>query len=310
MSPGRRIALVLGVVALVVAAAALAVRYLAFPHPLVIAAAAVSPIILVVAGGVALIAFAAARSVLPAATAAVVLAAGVAVQAPLFLSDGDRPESPLTVLSSNIQLGKGDVEQLARLVRDERVDVLAVQEITPDAVDRVTRSTIAADLPHSYVRPSSLAGGTALYSRYPLSQGAVLDGFALTNLTGVIRVPGRGDVQILVTHPVPPTHADWAEELSRIGTALSAVASERPVIAVGDFNATVDHPQFRKLLVGGYRDAGEAAGAGWLPTYPTDKSYPPMVGIDHVLLRGLTASQVTTHTVDAADHRAVLARIG
>ena len=49
------------------------------------------------------------------------------------------------------------------------------------------------------------------------------------------------------------------------------------VIAGGDFNATVDHAQFRHLLSGGYRDAAEQAGAGFVPTYPTDYPFPPLL---------------------------------
>lgn len=311
MSAARRGTLMFGGVALIVAAGALAVRYLSWPHTLVVAAASVSPIVLIVAGIVALIAFASARAVIPSAVAAVVLAVGVAVQAPLFLSDDDPPDHPLTVLTANIALGAGNAGQLADLVRHERVDILAVQEITPDSAERIARSTIAGDLPHSYVRPAKLAYGTALYSRHPLSAATELTGFGLKALTAAVDVPGRDELQVFAVHPIPPTHVDdWAEELDRIRSVLGSVAPDRPVIALGDFNATVDHPQFRRLLTGGYRDAGEVAGAGAVLTYPTDKSYPPMVGIDHILIRGLTASQVTTHTVDGADHRAVLAKVG
>lgn len=308
---GRRTAAVLGIVALIVAVGALAVRYAPWPHTLIVAAASVSPMVLVGAGVVAVIAFAAARSWVPLGLAVVVLVVGLAVQAPLVVADDDPPKHPITALTSNLQLGAGDVDQLAELVRSERVDILGVQELTPDAADRIARSTIAADLPHSFVRTGRLAGGTALYSRHPLVKADALEGFALTNVTAVVDVPGRGDVQVFVVHPVPPTSAsDWAQELARIGTALTAVAPQRPVIALGDFNATTDHPRFRRLLTDGYRDAGEVAGAGWLPTYPTDKSYPPVVGIDHVVVRGFTASAVTSHSIVGADHRAVLAEVG
>lgn len=307
----RRVGVVVGIVALVVAVGSLIIRYLPWPNTLVVAAVAVSPIVFLAAAVVAVIALASVRSWVAGGLAVVVLAAGVAVQAPLFLADEDPPDDALTVLTSNIQLGKGDVDRLANLVRDHRVDILAVEELTPAAADRIAHSTIASDLPHSFVRAARLAGGTALYSRYRISAATALDGFALTNLRAVVTVPGRGDVQVFAVHPVPPTPArDWADELARIGGELTSVVPNRPVIALGDFNATTDHARFRRLLTDGYRDAGEVAGAGWLPTYPTDKAYPPVVGIDHVVIRGLTASTVTSHDVDGADHRAVLAEVG
>ncbi|EGD54693.1 endonuclease/exonuclease/phosphatase family protein [Gordonia neofelifaecis] len=307
----RRTGVVVGTVALVGAVGALAMRYWPGSHTVTIAAASVSPIVLLVGCAVAVTAFAAVRAWIGFGVAVVVAAAGVAVQAPLYLADDRSIERPLTVVSANIQLGTGDVDDLAELVRTRDVDVLAVQEITPEAALRIRQTSIAEDLPHDFVRPAALAYGTAVYSRHPLSQTAVLEGFALTTLTAVATVPGHGEVQVFAVHPVPPTHPeDWAEELDRIGAALSSVPSTRSVVALGDFNATTDHVQFRRLLSGGYRDAGEAAGAGWLPTYPTDKRYPPLVGIDHIVVRGLTATEVSSHEISGADHRAILAEIG
>jgi endonuclease/exonuclease/phosphatase (EEP) superfamily protein YafD len=82
------------------------------------------------------------------------------------------------------------------------------------------------------------------------------------------------------------------------------------VIAAGDFNATTDHAQFRRLLAHGYADAAQQSGAGYLPTYPNDRWYGPLIGIDHVLLRGgVGAADVRTLGVRGSDHRALLARL-
>jgi endonuclease/exonuclease/phosphatase (EEP) superfamily protein YafD len=81
------------------------------------------------------------------------------------------------------------------------------------------------------------------------------------------------------------------------------------VVVAGDFNATVDHAQFRDLLDHGYADAAESSGAGYLPTYPTDRWYGPLIGIDHVLFRGMQADSADTYDLPGSDHRAVLARL-
>jgi endonuclease/exonuclease/phosphatase family metal-dependent hydrolase len=69
---------------------------------------------------------------------------------------------------------------------------------------------------------------------------------------------------------------------SRLG-ALPAPACS-PCILAGDFNATLDHAQFRRLLRRGYADAASQAGHGLSPTWsPQPGSRPALLAIDHVL---------------------------
>ncbi len=307
----RAAAGLVGTVALVAALATVGLHYWTGTQKLTVAAAAMVPVLLLATLAFAVICLLYARAYVRLVLTVVVAAAAIWTQAPLWRGEPAPAGANLRVLTANIQVGRGDITALAELVRENEVGVLAVEELTPDAAGRIAASTIATDLPHSFVRPAELAYGTALYSRYPLSSTASVPGFALATLTAVASVPGRGDVQLFAVHPVPPTApADWADELKKIEALLQGVPAPRPVIALGDYNATYDHVQFRRLLAGGYRDAGQLAGVGWTPTYPTDKAYPALVGIDHVLLRGLGAADVTAHEIPGADHLALLARVG
>ncbi|KXP14642.1 endonuclease/exonuclease/phosphatase family protein [Tsukamurella pseudospumae] len=307
----RPVAGIVGTVAALAALATIGLHYWPGTQKVTVAAAAMVPLLLTATVALAVVCLLYARAFIRLAVAIAVAVAAIVVQAPLWRGEAAPSGKTLAVLTSNIQLGQGDVGELAKLVRENDVDFLAVEELTPEAAQRIAGTTIAADLPHSFVRPDRLAYGTALYSRYPLSSTATVPGFALATLTAVATVPGRGDVQLFAVHPVPPLEpSDWADELKKIEALLHGVPEPRPVIALGDYNATYDHVQFRRLLAGGYRDAGQLAGAGWLPTYPTDKTYPPLVGIDHVLVRGLGAAEVTGHEVSGADHLALLARVG
>lgn len=307
----RMAASIVGTAALLASIGALAVHFWPGAQKVMVAAAAVSAVLLVACVALAAVCLLYVRALFRLVIVIAVAAAGIWVQAPLWRGGPPPSGATLTVLNSNIQVGAGDVDALAKLVREKRVDVLAIEELTPEAAQKVAASTIATDLPHSVVRPVAAADGTGLYSRYPLTSTASIPGFVLEGLTAVATVPGRGDVQLFAFHPMPPLDpATWSDELGRIGTVLQGVPEGRPVIALGDYNATYDHVQFRRLLSGGYRDAGQVAGAGWLPTYPTDKTYPAMVGIDHILIRGLGAADVARHDIPGADHKALLARVG
>ncbi|MFD3812271.1 hypothetical protein [Rhodococcus sp. NPDC058639] len=58
-----------------------------------------------------------------------------------------------------------------------------------------------------------------------------------------------------------------------------------------------------------FDDAAEQVGAGHLRTYPTGKRIPPVVGIDHILVAGGSATEVETVSVPGSDHRAVVAQL-
>jgi len=172
-------------------------------------------------------------------------------------------------------------------------------------------SALVGLLPHRYLSPGRTAAGTGIWSAYPLSDTVEYDGFVLNQLSATATVPGVGPVTLYALHPVPPVYsaAVWADELSRLREILDRSPADRPVIAGGDFNATHDHAQFRAMVSGRFGAAAEQAGAGRLVTYPTDKRWPPLVGIDHILVAGGRAVSVETTDLPGADHRALVARI-
>lgn len=75
----------------------------------------------------------------------------------------------------------------------------------------------------------------------------------------------------------------WLTELDTMGRQLHALRADVKVIVGGDFNATYDHFAFRQILTGGFADAVDQAGGGWLPTWREGHWYTRLIGIDHVL---------------------------
>ena len=63
----------------------------------------------------------------------------------------------------------------------------------------------------------------------------------------------------------------------------------------------------RLLAETGLRDAAEAAGYGWIPTFPSQRWHPPLLSLDHVLISAdLGASAVHTQAIEGQEHRALL----
>ncbi|MFF2554560.1 endonuclease/exonuclease/phosphatase family protein [Nocardia sp. NPDC058058] len=258
------------------------------------------------------VAFAATRRWIGASVAGIVVAGAVWTQAPLYFGrsgGGDGPE--VMVMQSNLLFDGADPTAVVERVRARNIAVLTVNELTPAAVAGLGRAGLDEVLPYRYLSPGRTATGTGIWSRYPLSDTVEYDGFVLNQLSATANIPGAGPVSIYVFHPVPPVYGTrvWADELSRLRGILAQAPADRPVIAAGDFNATYDHAQFRALLSERFGDATEQAGAGHLVTYPTDKRWPALVGIDHILIARASALTVETVSLPGADHRSLVARI-
>ncbi|MFE7745608.1 endonuclease/exonuclease/phosphatase family protein [Nocardia sp. NPDC057455] len=257
-------------------------------------------------------AFVAMRQWSGAAAAIVVVAIATWTQAPLYVGRPDNGDGhAMTVMQANLLFDGADPRALIDEVRARNVAVLTVDELTPTAVEDLGRAGLDQVLPYRFLSPGRTATGTGIWSSYPLSETVEYDGFVLNQLSATAEIPGVGPVTVYAFHPVPPVYGTrvWADELSRLRDILDRSPANRPAIAGGDFNATYDHRQFRAMLSGRFGDAAEEAGAGHLVTYPTDKRWPPFVGIDHILVAGGRAVVVETIGLPGADHRALVAQV-
>lgn len=255
------------------------------------------------------------QRVLTAAGIATVLWFG-ATQVPLYVGGPgvDGPDVPLRVLSSNLRYGEADAAHLVQLVRDGDIDVLAVQELTAASARRLEESGIGTVLPYAVLNPLPRANGVGLYSRFPLTALAVPGTYEnppVAATVTLVRDGARVPMTIASVHPRAPwpdSTPQWSDELTRLAEWADGI--DGPVVLAGDFNATNDHEQMRRFFDHGYIDGASRAGAGYLATYPSDRRYPPLIAIDHVLTRGgPITTAIRSITVRDTDHRAVQATV-
>ena len=116
-------------------------------------------------------------------------------------------------------------------------------------------------------------------------------------------------------HPWAPTEPDiWRSDLAAV---YETVVDHDADLVVGDFNATADHAPMRSLADAGFRDVGELANEGWLPTWPSSGAVdlfgipvPSLIQIDHVLVGPrLAALGSSTRALPDSDHRVVVAEV-
>jgi endonuclease/exonuclease/phosphatase (EEP) superfamily protein YafD len=266
---------------------------------------AYTPFVVVASAAVVLIALVLRRrgAALVAALAAVALAGMVA---PRALGGPTDPEgdagAPLRVLTVNMHYGTGSAPELVALVRSTHPDVLSVQELTPDLVRRLDAAGLGELLPHYVLAAEDGAGGTGLYARSELTPTARP---ATVATMASARV---GDIDIVAVHTQPPLRSRigmWDRDLR----SLPAASPDGDLrILAGDFNATLDHAELRRLIDTGYEDAAATVGDGLRPTWPQGRHMPPPVTIDHVLAdERCGVGEVTIHTIHGTDHRAVFA---
>jgi endonuclease/exonuclease/phosphatase (EEP) superfamily protein YafD len=246
-----------------------------------------------------------------AATACAVL---VALVAPRALGGPTEAQGgggvALRVMTFNLQHGKADPAAVAALVARERVDVLSLQEVDPDAVARLDAAGLRQALPSRVVALGERNHGTALYARVPLRPLDARRSSLNAQARALVAVPGATAVELMAVHPLAPASAGrearWQADMRALPAATPRAGLR---ILAGDFNATLDHAALRRLIDTGYADAADAVGSGLRPTWPVGRLLPP-VTIDHVLAdRRCGVRRVTVRTLPGSDHRALIAEL-
>ena len=112
---------------------------------------------------------------------------------------------------------------------------------------------------------------------------------------------------MIVLHTQSPIdhHGQWQRDLRR----LADVTVDRPALMTGDYNASWWHPEFRRLLAAGWRDAHVEAGRGLSCSWPTAQfhplfhAHPAFVRLDHALVNdGLAVLGASDFEVPGSDH--------
>lgn len=234
-----------------------------------------------------------------------------------FLADapGSATDDGFVVMTANLHIGRADPDAVLEAVDRHGVDILVLEEITPSALFELDQAGLDRRLDHRAGTPHPDRDGIMLFAREPLRNLTEIDtsspGF------GVEMTTGSSPLRILAVHPIAPNNgvARWSSDLDLV--VATARASRGPTVVVGDFNATLDHPQLQALMDSGYRDASTDAGFSWRPTWPSSDNVrvigmrlPSLFGLDHVFLRGpLEAMDADVRAVPGSDHRALVTRI-
>lgn len=240
---------------------------------------------------------------------------GLPLPAPAHTSQASVPgkTDALTLLTHNVYVQNPDQDALIRWFAGRPADVIALQEVNPQLIERLRRGEdgypwrmIAEDdyINHGWHSSEAIA----LLSRYPIIEERRLKPWAQAWQVALARLelPDGMRPWIVVVHVPSPLHRHNLPMRDQILQHLAPVvaALDDPVIVLGDFNASRFTPAFRHFVA----DTG-------LHTVNFDPAtYPARVGsfglgIDHVLVRGAVLSGVQAIAPHGSDHRPLTAQI-
>jgi endonuclease/exonuclease/phosphatase (EEP) superfamily protein YafD len=228
-----------------------------------------------------------------------------------------RPEhvtegEPLSLVAQNLWYRNQDLDRAARELLALDADVLVLSEYTATARAAFQRAGSDDRYPHRWEVPRSSGRGLAVLSTLPLVSPTDL-GLSGPGLRTEVQLSGGPDgtrVELFAVHVNAPTSIydlpRWVTDMDRL-TEQVASAGPRTVVA-GDFNATAGHIRFRRLVrAGDLRDAHDAAGGGFVATWPIGRRWTPqLLRIDHVLVGpGLGIESFRLLGDVGSDHRGV-----
>ena len=229
---------------------------------------------------------------------------------PLFVPDHRPVVGPgFTLLTQNVYNGAIDVDRLRSAAAD--VDVVVLSETTPGFLSRLQSPAWDAGFPYAVGDDSGPQANTSVFSRFPLSQSRDYGHDGFTQWVTTVAVPGRSPVRLVAAHPCNPYCGRGlfaADHALLEGTVRANQGS--PLVVAGDLNAIDDHAPLVRLRAAGLRSATDLVGAGWVPTYPADRSFPPLFPIDHVLVNDqLTVTALRTVHLPGTDHLGLVATV-
>lgn len=239
-----------------------------------------------------------------------------------MLGDKSKPGGGLVVASHNVDADNPDPAGAARQLAGSGADVLALQEITPDA-----RPLYENGLAKAY--PYHFAQGTVgLWSKSPLSDTQPVDlkldagpmgdakpiALKMTYNRGLRATVAtkQGPLAVYVAHLVSvrisPREGFRTGSRDRGAQALAEAIAAEPnprVVLLGDLNGVIEDRAFAGVKAQ-LRSAQRVAGRGFGFTWPAKF---PVVRIDQVLVRGVQPLRAWVLPATGSDHLPVATAI-
>ncbi|MEV1051509.1 endonuclease/exonuclease/phosphatase family protein [Streptomyces sp. NPDC049887] len=212
-----------------------------------------------------------------------------------------------TVATHNVNAENADPEGTAREVAASGADVVALEELTGDAVPAYEKALA------SRYRYHSVQGTVGLWSKYPMSDTRPVDirlGWVRA-MRSTVATPS-GDLSVYVAH-LPSVRVKMnagftASQRDTSADALGEAIARDPVgrvVLLGDLNGTMNDRALN-AVTSQMRSTQGAAGDGFGFSWPASF---PMARIDQIMVKGVEPVSSWTLPRTASDHLPIAAGI-
>lgn len=211
----------------------------------------------------------------------------------------------LKAISFNLFLHNASTPQATQWLSQQNADLIFLTEVTPimqPALEGLQRSH-----PWRCVELDDSPFGLALYSRQPLAYCAVSRGTE-TPYPWIMAILDDGTT-VYGLHPPPPLGPTLAAQRNHyLRTLASEIGRQERAIILGDLNMTPWSPEFGKFLQHTGTENGRR-GMGLLPSWTALAWLPPLLPLDHVLVKGAHIDSLQRGPTLGSDHAPLLASI-
>ncbi|MFF0264078.1 endonuclease/exonuclease/phosphatase family protein [Kribbella sp. NPDC004536] len=217
----------------------------------------------------------------------------------------------LTIMVANVLGGGARAADVAAVIRAQQPDLVSLPEAQADVREQISvqlqdlryKGFTAQPIPAAPSATSVLVSASLGDVTFASEPGTTFGNIVVT-------AGNLGAVQLIAYHGYPPLAGavpTWKHDLLKVRQWCS---QDAPTVIAGDFNATVDHADFRNALNGYCRSVGPSIGSGLEGTWPADQPGVLRTQIDHVVAtRQLEPETFATYSIHGTDHRAVVARV-
>jgi len=219
-------------------------------------------------------------------------------------------EGDLRIFVQNVYVGQADPAAVAAAMVASGADVAVLVEAWPPFRDALARQPGVDVFSYRLSVPGFDDGEIAVWSRWPLDDAAGERLSTRPFVRAVVQAPA-GPFTIGAVHTAAPVNeaevTHWTGGLDGLGL----LDRSAPIVLAGDFNATIDHAQFRRLLENGWTDVHTAKGCGFDQTWPASGGLGiPLMRLDHVLVSDhFEVKAVEVGPANGSDHKSVVATI-
>jgi endonuclease/exonuclease/phosphatase (EEP) superfamily protein YafD len=194
--------------------------------------------------------------------------------------DGTSPALKMALM--NVNSVRGDPDQVLAFLQKENPDLILLEEITPEWMQRL--APVLDEYPNQQVNTRNDNFGMGLFSRVEptVARLKYWGSAGVPSIVASMEVDGH-PFTLMATHPLPPAGAVYSrlrnEQLMEVADFAATI--QGPLILIGDLNCSPWSPQYRRFI----DRCGLLNSSEGRRIYPTWPSFIPwlQIPIDHCL---------------------------